>query len=303
MNTLRLALLAIVVLLLANVPSADAEPLPLTGRRICIDPGHDARWAPGASGRNHAGVVPVHPAEGVPLHEHELTLSVAYRLKALLEAHGAEVCVTQRPRVEGGGNHVEPSDFTGDGLVRVAGVEDTPERTQPRIDWANDFGAEILVSIHFNGLEDRRVRGTEVYYTDGGPRETSNRLLAVSLLDELLAELRGVGFDATSRGVRSDLYQRYGPDDTRRLLQHNASTIRANGHDPANCRECLRLMTTGSNPMSVRRGSYVAALVEVEFLSNPDVVERLILRPDAFDVIARGLERGVLAYYAAQPKE
>ena len=55
--------------------------------------------------------------------------------------------------------------------MRVGPVEDTPERTQPRIDWANDFGAEIVVSIHFNGLDDRRVRGTEVYYTDGGSRE------------------------------------------------------------------------------------------------------------------------------------
>jgi N-acetylmuramoyl-L-alanine amidase len=294
-------LLALVMLAFAATPAGAEPSLPLEGRRICIDPGHDARWAPGASGRNHAGVVPVHPADGVPLHEHELTLSVAYRLKALLEADGAAVCVTQRPREEGGGNHIEPADYTGDGLVRRSGVEDTPERTQPRIDWANDFGAEILVSIHFNGLDDRRVRGTEVYYTDGGPREESNRLLAASLLDALLGQLRDAGFDATSRGIRSDLYQRYGAEDTRRMLQHNASIIRANDHDPANCRECLRLMTTGNNPMSVRPGRYVAALLEVEFLSNPDVVERLIMRPDAFDLIASGLQRGVLAYFAGQP--
>jgi N-acetylmuramoyl-L-alanine amidase len=290
-----------IAMLLATTALARAEPLPLEGRRICIDPGHDARWAPGATGRNHAGAVPVHPADGVPLHEHELTLSVAYRLKALLEADGAAVCVTQRPREGGGGNHVEPSDFTGDGIVRAGPVEDTPERTQPRIDWANDFGAEILVSIHFNGLDDRRVRGTEVYYTDGGPREAENRLLAQSLLDELLAELLSTGFEATSRGVRSDLYQRYSSADTQRMIRHNASTVRANGYDPANCRECLRLLTTGNNPMSVRMGNYTSALVEVEFLSNPEVVAQLIMRPDAFDLIARGLERGILAYYAAQP--
>jgi len=293
------AVLLAFVLFALGATSAGAEPsLPLEGRRICVDPGHDAKWAPGAVGRNYAGVVPVHPADGVPLYEHELTLSVAYRLKALLEADGASVCVTQRPREEGGGNHVEPADYTGDGLVRVSGVEDTPERTQPRIDWANDFGAEILVSVHFNGLDDRRVRGTEVYYTDGGPREALNRLLATSLMDGTLSQLRDAGFDATSRGIRSDLYQRYSAEDTRRLLQNNASVIRANGYDPASCRDCLRLLTTGNNPMSVRPGTYVSALVEVEFISNPDVVERLIMRPDAFEVIAKGLERGVLAYYA-----
>lgn len=293
--------LLVVLMLATTAAPVSANPLPLEGRRICIDPGHDAKWAPGASGRNHAGVVPVHPTEGVPLHEHELTLSVAYRLKTLLEAQGAAVCVTQRPREEGGGNHVDPSDYTGDGLVRRAGVEDTPERTQPRIDHANDFGAEILVSIHFNGLEDRSVRGTEVYYTDGGPRAEPNRFLSTSLLESLLVELRGAGFDATSRGVRSDLYQRYAPADTQRMIRQHAAIIRANGHDPANCRECLRLFTNGNNPMSVRLGAYVSAMVEVEFLSNPDVVRDLILRPDAFDLIARGLERGVLAYYAGQP--
>ena len=183
-------------------------------------PGHD-QMGSRRVGRNYASVVPI-PGRRRSAYEHELTLSVAYRLKALLEADGAAVCVTQRPRDEGGGNHVEPVDYTGDGLVRTSGVEDTPERTQPRIDWANDFGAEILVSIHFNGLDDRRVRGTEVYYTDGGPREASNRLLASSLLDGTLSALRDAGFDATSRGIRSDLYQRYSAEDTRRLIQHNA---------------------------------------------------------------------------------
>src|SRR3954451_16186287 len=160
---MRAVLLAVVMLVLAAA-SAGADPsLPLEGRLICIDPGHDAKWAPGAVGRNYAGVVPIHPTEGIPLYEHELTLSVAYRLKALLEADGAEVCVTMKPRDEGGANQVEPVDYTGDGRVRTSGqaIEDTPERTQPRIDWANDFGAEVLLSVHFNGLDDASVRGTE----------------------------------------------------------------------------------------------------------------------------------------------
>ena len=89
---MRAVLLALALLTLAMTP-AHAEPLPLEGRRICIDPGHDANWAPGAVGRNYAGAVPVHPTDGVPLDEHELTLSVAYRLEALLEADGASVCV------------------------------------------------------------------------------------------------------------------------------------------------------------------------------------------------------------------
>jgi N-acetylmuramoyl-L-alanine amidase len=280
-------------------PAAAPERLPLSGRRICIDPGHDAHWVPGATGRNSSGAVPRHPADGIPLYEHELTLSVAYRLSDLLGAEGAAVCVTRRPRDEGGGLQLEPYDYTGDGRVRVGVAEDAPERLQPRIDWANAFEADVLVSVHFNGLDDPRVRGTEVYYTVDGPRADDGRRLASQLLQALLDELRAAGFEAIDRGVRSDSYQRYSADETRRMIANNAAVIRANGADPSNCQTCYRLMTTGNNPMSLHQGRYVAAIVEVEFLSNPWVVETLILRPDSLDVIARGLAEGLRRYYAA----
>lgn len=285
-------------------PTATPEPTPelrsaLAGRRICLDPGHDARWVPGATGYGGAGTVPRHPVEGIPLYEHELTLSVAYRVKALLEAEGAAVCVTRKPRVDGGGLQKEPYDYTGDGRVRTAAsAEDGPERIQPRIDWANDFGAEVLVSIHYNGLEDKSVRGTEVYFTDGGQQRQQGKLLASSLLAGLLAEMRAAGFEARDRGIRSDAYQRYSPDETSRTIANNAAIIRANGADPANCPACMRLLTTGNNPMSLHPGRYVGALVEVEFLSNPAVVEGFVMRPDSLDIVARGLVKGLRTYFS-----
>jgi N-acetylmuramoyl-L-alanine amidase len=280
--------------------AVEAAPTgPLRGRRICIDPGHDAVWVAGASGRSRTGAVPRHPADQVPLHEHELTLSVAYRLKPLLEAEGAEVCVTRRHRDEGGGLQLEPYDYTGDDRVRLRGaaVEDEPERIQPRIDWVNAFGAEVLVSIHFNGSEDQRVRGSEVYFTDGGPDPDGGRRLADAVLRGLLQSLADAGHRTHDRGVRSDSYQRYAPADMARLLAHNAAVIRANGHDPAACRECYRLLTTGNNPMSLHRGGYLGVLVEVEFLSNAEVVDGFIMRPDSLDVIAGGLFQGLRGYF------
>jgi N-acetylmuramoyl-L-alanine amidase len=235
----------------------------------------------------------------VSLLEHDLTLEVAYRLKAQLESEGAQVCVTRRPAGEGGHLVIEPYDYTGDSRVRPVGrtVEDVPELIQPRIDWANSFRAEILVSIHFNGSEDRRLRGTEVYYTNAGAREAQGRKLAQSLLSALTAEMRQAGHAPLDRGVRSDRYQRYSPQETLRLFANNAAVIRANGHDPGDCPDCYRLLTLGNNPMSLHRGEYVGALVEVEFLSNPDVVEGFILRPDSLDVIAGGLLQGIRGYF------
>jgi N-acetylmuramoyl-L-alanine amidase len=292
--------------ILTTQPSLEAVPVayasPLMGRRICIDPGHDAYWTIGASGYTRNRVVPRHPADQIPLHEHESTLSVSYRLKSLLEAEGALVCVTRTPREEGGGLQKTPYDFSGDGRVRTLGqaIEDVPEVIQPRIDWANDFGAEVLVSIHFNGAGDASLRGTEVYYSDTGPRQEEGHRLATRLLRALLDEMAGVGHGVVDRGVRSDKYQRYSAEETRRIFANNATTIRANGHDPANCGECYRLATTGNNPMSLQRGVYLAAIVEIDFLSNPDVVEGFIMRPDSFDVIARGLLAGLTRYFEGE---
>jgi N-acetylmuramoyl-L-alanine amidase len=268
----------------------------LAGKRICLDPGHDAYWGVGATGTDRLGRVPVHPTEGIPLVEYELTLRVAYRLSGLLGQEGADVCVTRR---EDGTLQIAPYDFTGDGQVRPEGIAvgDGPERTQPRIDWANQFGAESLVSVHFNSLADRAVHGTEVYYSDTGPQAERGRDLAEHLLSALLDEIRAAGYPAISRGVRSDRYQRYPPDVQAAFQRYNAATIMSHGHDPNNCPDCQRIGVLGNNPMSLTPGTYVGALVEVEFLSNPDVVEDFLMRPDAVDIIARGLASGVLQYF------
>lgn len=285
-------------------PTSTPEPprSPLSGRRICIDPGHDAYWAIGATGYDSAGTVPTHPTDRIPLHEHELTLSVAYRLKTLLEAEGASVCVTRRPRADGGGTYVEPYDYNGDGRVRTSGqaIEDNPERIQPRIDTAFAFEADVLLAIHFNGLDDRRVRGTEVYFSDTGRRQADNLRLAGALMTGLTTELRTIGFPASDRGLRSDNYARYPDADLRRMTNLYSGVIRANGASAEACADCSRLVTLGNNPMSLHKGTYAGALVEVEFLSNPEVVETLIMRPDAFDVIANGLKSGLSGYYEGQ---
>lgn len=281
-------------------PEAPAPPRsPLAGRRICIDPGHDAVWAPGASARARNGSLAIHPSLGVPMHEHELTLSVAEHLQAFLETEGAHVCLTRLPRSQGGGVTRVPYDFNGDGLVRPTGraIEDTPEVVQPRFDTANAFGAEVLLSIHFNGSSDPSLHGTEVYYSDGVSTAAVGRRLATSVLDAVLQALANAGHQTRNLGVKNDAYQRYSAADTQRLFATNRQTIVANGHDPGRCPDCYRLFTLGNNPMSRERGAYVAVLVEVEFLSHPPIVEGFLMRPDALEVIARGLFEGLQRYF------
>jgi N-acetylmuramoyl-L-alanine amidase len=270
----------------------------LAGHRICLDPGHEPYWNVGTSARDRSGGVPTHPSEGISLLEYEVNLAVAYRLVPLLEAEGALVCVT---RNSGGALQIEPYDYTGDGLVRPAGVaeEDVGERVQPRIDWANQFGAEILLSIHFNGSEDPSVSGTEVYYSDTSPRAEESLRLATGVMNALLAEFASVGYPAHSRGVGNDRYGRRPPEIRSLLVRHYDAIIRSHGVDPDNCPACDGLLPLGNNPFSLHLGTYVAALVEVEYMTNADVVEQLLLRPDVVDVVARGLADGILAFYGA----
>ncbi|HXG41543.1 MAG TPA: N-acetylmuramoyl-L-alanine amidase [Dehalococcoidia bacterium] len=224
----------------------------LPGKRICLDPGHDAN-SPGAAARDASG--------RVIFDEHVLTLEVAYRLKPLLEAEGFSVCVTRTPD---GSPVVRPRDENGNG--RVEGWE----RAQAKIDYINAFGAHVLVSIHFNGISDPSVRGTEVYYSDTGPHEAGNRSLASNLLESLVAAIRSAGYQVADRGIRSDNYKPYG-----------------------------RLWILGHNDQLARKALWEAgALVEVLFLTNPDDVG-FLQRPDALDVIARGLREGIVRYWSA----
>jgi hypothetical protein len=80
-------------------------------------------------------------------------------------------------------------------------------------------------------------------------------------------------------------------------LANNAIAIRERGYDPASCPVCYRLLTPGQNPMSLSAGQYLGILVEVEFLSSPYVVETFLMRAEAIDVIARGLQRGLRSYF------
>jgi hypothetical protein len=97
--------------------------------------------------------------------------------------------------------------------------------------------------------------------------------------------------------VRSDSYQRYDEAVLGRMTAQHAAIIRSNGARPEACAGCSRLATLGNNPMSLHMGAYAGALVEVDFLSNPEVVETLIMRADVFDLIASGLLRGLERYY------
>ncbi len=268
---LMLAAVAATTPIPLDVQPEDTPPGRLAGRRICLDPGHDLATVPGAAARDASG--------RVLFNEHEMTLAVGLRVRELLQEEGAEVCLT---RDDAGDLQTLPYDFNGNGTTRRA--EDLAEWTQPRIDWMNQAGAEIVLSIHFNGHPNPGISGTEVYYSDTGPYLDNNWALAGNVLTHLLASIKAAGYGPVDRGLHSDAYK---TEYLRYAHLYGQS---------AACSDCRRLFTLGNNPMSAAMGTWQAgALVEVLFFSNPQDVAFLV-RPDAVEVIAQGLTSGITAY-------
>lgn len=120
---------------IAASPPAHAQPSPPTRLVVVIDPGHggavnpaqpDMPFDPGA----------IAPSNG--LMEKDATLAVSLRLRALLRQDDVDVILTRS--------------------------DDRPLSVQQRSDTANNNGADVFVSVHFNSFTNDGPNGSLVLY-------------------------------------------------------------------------------------------------------------------------------------------
>ncbi|HEX6970625.1 MAG TPA: N-acetylmuramoyl-L-alanine amidase [Limnochordia bacterium] len=117
---------------------------PLAGWRVAIDPGH---------GGEDSGAC--HPASG--LEEKAINLDLAFRLERALEALGAEVVLTRR--------------------------EDVDVAPQEAVQFANEAGAGIYISLHVNSFPTPDCFGAQTFYNAQSPE---SRRLARLIQEELV---------------------------------------------------------------------------------------------------------------------
>ena len=129
-------------------------------------------------------------ASGSGLREFELTLDVAQRAKALLEARGYSVNLTR----------------TDSGPLSAMNNPNTTERirTEQEARIAAAGRVRCYVSVHFNGSGDPRLSGTETYYNPDNDGERAARL-ASALQRSVVNVLWEAGYQDVDRGVKSDL--------------------------------------------------------------------------------------------------
>ena len=128
--------------------------------KIVIDPGHSGPCEPGACA---AGIT-----------EAEVVMQISRRLRRRLLAAGHEVKLTRS------------GDIDDDGLAW-------------RAELANDWGADLFLSIHVNGVASTTAHGTEVYYYPGS--EDGERL-ARAIQSRIITHLH-----TANRGVKIAHYQ------------------------------------------------------------------------------------------------
>ena len=114
------------------------------GKRIVLDPGH--------GGSDTGAIGPT----GVT--EKSIALRIAKRLKALLEAEGAEVILTRTEDTEVSPKKAQATDV---------------EELQARCDIANQNSADIFLSIHLDAFSGPEAHGTTGYYYEMGSADST----------------------------------------------------------------------------------------------------------------------------------
>jgi N-acetylmuramoyl-L-alanine amidase len=219
---------------LASSPSASAEPSTSAPvGEVEPPPGSDsALYAPNpgailvAIDAGHGGCldwgVPDPSERGVELAEKTLTLAIAERLRARLEADGIGVLmIREGDEALAGDDYPElgcegPAwrDVDGDGR---AGFEETGrvrtrDELQARIDRANLAGADAFVSIHINSLTQDGVvfelAATQTFYDDETPwGADGSARLASGLQDGVVAGIdRLATYERQDRGTEAVAY-------------------------------------------------------------------------------------------------
>lgn len=243
---LCLAICLAVGLLPASAQAQQVAPL------VAIDPGHGSNdWGTSGSGG------------GKRLIEKELTLALSRQTSDLLKQAGYRTLLL---RTDDTAVNAAGQDRNGDGKLDLA------DELQARADKANEAGAAILLSVHFNGSTDRSLRGPEVYYSAARPFAAENRRLADTVMAAITRRLGEVGRPVTPRGVLRD------------------SVLGGS------------LFLLGPKGGRIARPSAMPGiLIEGLFLTN-DEDAALVADPAAQKALARAFADGVASYLGPPPK-
>ena len=179
------------------------------GRNIvCIDPGH---------GGEDLGNVRVENGR-IALQEKDVVLKHSLMLADRLRKKGFEVVLTRETDTE-----VNPSneDVNGDGTVAPEGGPARTEQIddlQARVNICNLAAADLLVSVHYNGAENKALSGFEVWFNDKREFNGRSEAFATFMHEALQKGFANAGYDAVDRGIGIEDHAVTGPERPGKLV-------------------------------------------------------------------------------------
>lgn len=278
-----------------STPSTDANaqateeagpaPPPDSEQVVCIDAGHGG-WDTGFV--RSTGEDP--PYSSPTFNEAELNLGMAMMLRDELEENGITVVMT---RVTGGAVNIFDRDINEDGETRldfeeVQRAEQAGDRDelQARINICNEANADVLISVHLNGFDDRTVRGYEVIYTAAPARENGaqNERLARAVYRRLDAAMRESAYGG---GLGRDAL----PDTEVDSVQHEFGT-----------EEHYIMTGPGVNnaEYTIRPSEMPGIIVEGLFISN-DQDAAFVADPANQRLMVEAYAQGIMDYFEQSP--
>ncbi|MDQ3693069.1 MAG: N-acetylmuramoyl-L-alanine amidase [Chloroflexota bacterium] len=212
------------------------------GRTVCIDPGH---------GGADLGNVRLDENGQLLLQEKDFTLPHSLMLADRLRAAGIEVVMTRTTDTE-----VNPDngDVNNDGTVAPAGGEARSNQLddlQARINICNQAGADILVSVHYNGAENAFLQGYEVWYNGDRPFSENSALLARLMHTELGNQYAAAGYDAFDKGIGIEAHALTGPARPGSLVPSEMPGIIVEGLFLSNDDDAAFIVTDAAAPALV----------------------------------------------------
>lgn len=270
----------------APATEAPAAGNPDEQRIVCIDPGH------GGWDRGWERTDEIDEPYGPPfVTEAELNLGMAHMLRETLEAQGITVVMT---REGGGAVNMFEEDVNGDGETRrTVEDEDRAEQAadrdelQARINICNEANADILISLHLNGFDDRSTRGYEILYTAAPVRPFGDQSaeLATLIYRQLDTAMRESDFGSgLGRGAK--------PDSELEAEQHEFGS-----------EEHLVMTGPGADTpeYTIRPSEMPGVIIEAAFLSN-DQDSAFIVQPGNQRMVVEAYARGIMEYFERHPE-
>ena len=238
----------------AAPPPPQATPAKPGKGTVFVDAGHGGKEI-GASFKFE---------DGMSLIEKDLNLKVATRLAALLREAGLGVAVSRTVDAQVNGTR----DLTNDTKINLT------DDLQARVDGANATRADLLISVHFNGIDDPSKKGTQTFYSEGRPFSAKNKLLAELVQGSLVKNIREAGYQTDDRGATSD-----------------SRVLGEGGH----------YYLLGPESPTIRRPSEMPGIIgEALFVTSTEDSQAL-RRENVLEAVARGYLEGIQAYFERNP--